>query len=230
MSRRPSLPGAAELFRSTGGDESSPSGTSAAAAPSASSGKSASTAQSGRSPQSAPADGRRPVERLARLGVPREDVPDRGAGDRPTGERSASVTPLTGAAPAGDGRADLMDHASTEPPFHGRRAPGPGFDDEDSDVPSARRAPGRIRQTRRQPVRDAADRRPSGRERHDEKITVYCSAEELFDLERARLALRGDHGLVVDRGRIVREAVAVVLADLDAKGDSSILVRRLRES
>ena len=47
---------------------------------------------------------------------------------------------------------------------------------------------------------------------------------------RGRLALRGDHGLVVDRGRIVREAVAVVLADLDAKGESSILVRRLRES
>jgi hypothetical protein len=36
--------------------------------------------------------------------------------------------------------------------------------------------------------------------------------------------------MVVDRGRIVREAVAVVLADLDAKGESSILVRRLRES
>ena len=31
--------------------------------------------------------------------------------------------------------------------------------------------------------------------------------------------LRGDHGLAVDRGRIVREAVAVVLADLEAKGD-----------
>ncbi len=92
------------------------------------------------------------------------------------------------------------------------------------------RTPARIRQTRRQPLRGGADRRPSGREKHDEKITVYCSAEELFELERARLALRGDHGMVVDRGRIVREAVAVVLADLDAKGESSILVRRLRES
>jgi hypothetical protein len=70
--------------------------------------------------------------------------------------------------------------------------------------------------------------RPSGRERHEEKITVYCSAEELIQLESARLTLRGDHGLAVDRGRIVREALAVVLADLDAKGDSSILVRRLR--
>ncbi|MDN0195878.1 hypothetical protein [Streptomyces sp. S.PNR 29] len=74
----------------------------------------------------------------------------------------------------------------------------------------------------------AATRRPSGRERHDEKITVYVSAEELMDLEHARLVLRGEHGLAVDRGRIVREAVAVVLADLETRGDASILVRRLR--
>jgi hypothetical protein len=74
----------------------------------------------------------------------------------------------------------------------------------------------------------AAGRRPSGRERHDEKITVYVSAEELMDLEHARLVLRGEHGLAVDRGRIVREAVAVVLADLESRGDASILVRRLR--
>ncbi|TLS40982.1 hypothetical protein FE633_38705 [Streptomyces montanus] len=74
----------------------------------------------------------------------------------------------------------------------------------------------------------ASARRPSGRERHDEKITVYVSAEELMDLEHARLVLRGEHGLAVDRGRIVREAVAVVLADLESRGDASILVRRLR--
>lgn len=71
-------------------------------------------------------------------------------------------------------------------------------------------------------------RRPSGRERHDEKITVYVSAEELMDLEHARLVLRGEHGLAVDRGRVVREAVAVVLADLESRGEASILVRRLR--
>ena len=41
--------------------------------------------------------------------------------------------------------------------------------------------------------------------------------------------LRGSHGLAVDRGRIVREAVALVIADLDTKGESSILVRRLRQ-
>lgn len=80
------------------------------------------------------------------------------------------------------------------------------------------------------PVRVArrGEARPTGRERHDEKITVYCSPEELVQLEHARLALRASHGLAVDRGRIVREAVAVVLADLEAKGDASILVRRLR--
>ncbi|WP_199827723.1 hypothetical protein [Streptomyces specialis] len=78
------------------------------------------------------------------------------------------------------------------------------------------------------PRKSRAARRPSGRERHDEKITVYVSAEELMDLEHARLVLRGEHGLAVDRGRIVREAVAVVLADLESRGDASILVRRLR--
>lgn len=71
------------------------------------------------------------------------------------------------------------------------------------------------------------DRRPTGREKHAEKITVYVSAEELLDLERTRLALRADHGLAVDRGRIVREALSVVVADLEAHGDGSILVRRL---
>jgi len=76
--------------------------------------------------------------------------------------------------------------------------------------------------------RRSGERRPSGRERHEEKITVYLAPEELVDLEHSRLALRAEHGLAVDRGRIVREAVAVVIADLEAKGDESILVRRLR--
>jgi hypothetical protein len=71
-------------------------------------------------------------------------------------------------------------------------------------------------------------RRPSGRQRHDEKITVYVSPSELVDLEHARLVLRAEHSLAIDRGRIVREALAVVLADLESKGDQSILVRRLR--
>jgi hypothetical protein len=77
-------------------------------------------------------------------------------------------------------------------------------------------------------ARPSGPRRPSGRQRHEEKITVYVSPSELVDLEHARLVLRADHALAVDRGRIVREALAVVLADLEAKGEQSILVRRLR--
>ena len=72
------------------------------------------------------------------------------------------------------------------------------------------------------------DKSPSGRERHDEKITVYLSPDELFDLDQARLMLRGDLGLAVDRGRIVRESIAVIIADLESKGEQSILARRLR--
>ena len=84
-----------------------------------------------------------------------------------------------------------------------------------------------VRTTPRRRVSRSANA-PTGRERHEEKITVYLSPEELFDLEQARLSLRGDMGLAVDRGRIVREAVAVIVADLEAKGESSILARRLR--
>lgn len=74
----------------------------------------------------------------------------------------------------------------------------------------------------------AAPRRGSPRQKHTAKITVYVSDEELLALEHARLALRATHGLAVDRGRVVREAVAVVLADLAERGDDSVLVRRLR--
>jgi hypothetical protein len=77
-------------------------------------------------------------------------------------------------------------------------------------------------------ARLSGPRHPSGRQRHDEKITVYVSPAELVDLEHARLVLRANHSLAIDRGRIVREALAVVLADLEAKGEQSILVRRLR--
>lgn len=86
---------------------------------------------------------------------------------------------------------------------------------------------GAVRTTPRRRV-NTFDRAPSGRERHDEKITVYLSPEELYDLEQARLALRGDLGLAVDRGRIVRESLAIIIADLESKGDQSIIARRLR--
>jgi hypothetical protein len=87
-----------------------------------------------------------------------------------------------------------------------------------------------VRSTSAISARPAGARRPTGRTRHDEKITVYVSPEELLELEHARLTLRGAHGLAVDRGRIVREAMAVVLADLEAKGADSIIVRRLRDA
>lgn len=73
----------------------------------------------------------------------------------------------------------------------------------------------------------ASPRQSSGRVRHDEKMTVYVTADELLDIEHARLSLRRHHGLAVDRGRLVREALAIVLADLEHHGDDSELVRRL---
>jgi hypothetical protein len=74
----------------------------------------------------------------------------------------------------------------------------------------------------------AAHRPASGREQHTHKITVYLSADELFELEHARLALRR-YGITTDRGRLVREAIAVLLADLDARGDTSVLALRLAD-
>ena len=93
--------------------------------------------------------------------------------------------------------------------------------------PTAPKAKKGVRSTPRRRV-TTVDRSPSGREKHDEKITVYLSPDELFDIDQARLTLRGDLGLAVDRGRIVRESIAVIVADLEAKGDQSILARRLR--
>ena len=110
--------------------------------------------------------------------------------------------PLTlvpgGAAPSGD------DLAS----FRGAPAPAPPA------------APGPLKRGR--PPRTRVERT-----RHDEKITVYISADELLALESARLQLRGQHGVAADRGRIVREAINVLIADLAERGDDSVLVRRL---
>ena len=69
-------------------------------------------------------------------------------------------------------------------------------------------------------------RQASGREAHPQKITVYLSADELLDLERARLTLLA-HGIGVDRGRLVREAIAVLMMDLEAGIDASVVARRL---
>ena len=111
-----------------------------------------------------------------------------------------------------------------------RRVSLPAADDlfrptSDADQPAPDQRPRRVRA-----VADDADtgpKRPSGRVRHDEKMTVYVTADELLDIEHARLTLRRHHGLAVDRGRLVREALALVLADLEAQGDASALVQRL---
>ncbi|MDO0928385.1 hypothetical protein QQY24_24310 [Streptomyces sp. TG1A-8] len=182
MSRRVSLPGADELFRTTGGMALQPSTPRRGA-----NGEARVPAPAGESDEAAAAED-----------VP-QSVPVQG-GDGEGAEHVAADAEQTG---AGESRAR---------PARRQTAP--------DDAPAAAAQPGKRGR--------GATRRPSGRERHDEKITVYVSAEELMDLEHARLVLRGEHGLAVDRGRIVREAVAVVLADLESRGDASILVRRLR--
>ncbi|MEU9481664.1 hypothetical protein [Streptomyces sp. NPDC048191] len=180
MSRRVSLPGADELFRTTGGMALQPSTP------------------------------RRAANGEARVPAPAGESDDVAAAD----DAPQSV-PVQG----GDGEG--AEHVAAE---------AEQAEDGESRTRPARRQAAQDASGAAQPRKRgrAANRRPSGRERHDEKITVYVSAEELMDLEHARLVLRGEHGLAVDRGRIVREAVAVVLADLESRGDASILVRRLR--
>ncbi|MFF0388400.1 hypothetical protein ACFYS8_06855 [Kitasatospora sp. NPDC004615] len=144
----------------------------------------------------------------------------------------------SGGGPANGGPSKGGPAGAQEPSKDGQGAPVAG---RTADVPGARPEPPAGPAGRAEDPAEAARRaatttvrgrgrarRPSGRERHDEKITVYVSAEELMDLEHARLVLRGEHGLAVDRGRVVREAISVVLADLEQRGEASILVRRLR--
>ncbi|WP_344592696.1 hypothetical protein [Streptomyces violaceusniger] len=191
MSRRVSLPGADELFRTTGGMGLQ---------------------------SSSPAAGRRQANGEAPRVPPPAAEPDAGTEQREGQERRADDEQ------SGSGEHTGRETASQD--AVGERRPAAG------DRPKGRQAQGGSAAAEQNgPARRrarTANRRPSGRERHDEKITVYVSAEELMDLEHARLVLRGEHGLAVDRGRIVREAVAVVLADLESRGDASILVRRLR--
>ena len=70
----------------------------------------------------------------------------------------------------------------------------------------------------------------SGRVKHDEKMTVYLTADELLAIEQARLQLRVALGRTVDRGRFVRAALAEALADLDEHGTESAVAQRLSSS
>lgn len=78
------------------------------------------------------------------------------------------------------------------------------------------------------PASGRSRRSTTGRVRHDEKITVYVSTDELLALETARLRLRS-HGISADRGRLVREAIAIALADLESQQGESALVARLTD-
>lgn len=173
MARRSALPGADELFRSTGNGPTAPVLEPArpAAVPDAAPPSVPPTQLSPRRLEVSSAPGARDPEPPSAAGVQTTEARPGRAGGRSTGVRK---------------------------------------------VTRAKQAPG-------------AAMLPSGRERHEEKITVYVSPQELLDLERARWVLRAEHGLASDRGRIVREAVAVVLADFEAKGADSILVTRLLE-
>ncbi|MGV9454321.1 hypothetical protein [Streptomyces sp. NPDC003635] len=188
MSRRVSLPGADELFRTTGGMALQ-----------------ASTPRRG-----ANGEARVPAPAGESDAAAAEDVPQAVPAQGGDGEGAEHVAADADPAESGESRSRAAERS-------GRRQGAQEGSGGASGAAAPRNKRGR-----------AAARRPSGRERHDEKITVYVSAEELMDLEHARLVLRGEHGLAVDRGRIVREAVAVVLADLETRGDASILVRRLR--
>ncbi|MBB3084731.1 hypothetical protein [Geodermatophilus sabuli] len=102
--------------------------------------------------------------------------------------------------------------------------PGGAADGDDALAAYRAPAPAPMRPPAR-PTRGRPTR--TERTKHDEKITVYISADELLALESARLTLRAEHGVAADRGRIVREAIAVLLADLGDRGEESVLVRRL---
>ena len=78
------------------------------------------------------------------------------------------------------------------------------------------------------PPEAAAPVASSGRVKHDEKITVYVTADELLALEQARLTVRAAVGRNVDRGRLVRAALAAALDDLERDGPDSDLVQRVR--
>ena len=86
---------------------------------------------------------------------------------------------------------------------------------------------------RRRPLRLARTRElaapPSGRVKHDEKMTVYLTSEELLALEQARLTLKSMLGRKVDRGRIVRAALERALEDLETNGVDSDVFGRLSD-
>lgn len=141
-----------------------------------------------------------------------------------TGSTLATVGSTARAArPGADRLRAVPDPVEEEP---GDEAAGYPSGYDEARPPDQQPHPARVRAATR--PQGTASRGASGRERHDEKITVYVSPEELLGLEQARIMLRAEHGLAVDRGRIVREAIDLVLADFDEHGEGSLLVQALR--
>jgi hypothetical protein len=155
MSRRPSLPGAAELFRSTGGPGGAP--------------ETPEPTESRRAPE-------RATDRLARLGAPRE-------------EEESAAAPAT---PADDFETGPPLRALSAEPAAPMRGLRPSTEDDFAEsLPP--RPPARIRQTRRQPLRGGADRRPSGWEKDDEDHRLLLRRGAVRAM--GAVALRGDHGM-----------------------------------
>ncbi|ACU39247.1 hypothetical protein Amir_5428 [Actinosynnema mirum DSM 43827] len=188
MTRRPTLPGASELFRST--VASQPAVTSHSVA----------------------------HQSVAHQPVAHQSVISQSVTSQSgaaSGEPEVVLTARTALPPRTEPAANGVGPDVVGPKVVGPKVVGPkvvGADVVGADDPAA-----------------DSGRRGSGREKHSTKFTVYASDEELLALEQAKLVLRGSHGLVVDRGRVVREAIAIVLDDLEGRGDDSLLVRRLRE-
>ncbi|OLT47545.1 hypothetical protein BJF85_15270 [Saccharomonospora sp. CUA-673] len=142
-----------------------------------------------------------------------------------------AVTPAVPPAPAPAPEAESVDPAPSDTggAASGSDSAGSGRGGSDGAAPDGRAGKPADTRSARGLATTNAGRRGSGRQKHDTKITVYLSGDELVAIEQTRLALRASHDLAVDRGRIVREAVAVLLADFEEHGDDSVLVNRLRD-
>jgi hypothetical protein len=121
-----------------------------------------------------------------------------------------------------------------------RRASLPGADELFRQTGTARRGDPAERRTEDKATPRQADKStnlqvaaeapaaPKG-PRHETKVTFYCTNADLTALDGARLTLRSKHGVGADRGKVVRTALAYVLEDFEARGEDSILLRRLQE-
>jgi hypothetical protein len=79
------------------------------------------------------------------------------------------------------------------------------------------------------PAKAAAPAAPAvPEENYDQRATFYFSGQQLMDLEVMMLKLRTQYRMKIGKSEIVRAAFDALMADFDAKGDDSIIVRRYR--